>query len=112
MEQAKRLKISQLNNKLKQLDNKLKGEKAELQAIENELKLSRDQFERQQKMYEDGLVSQTQLQQRNISFQNQQAKKIVADNKILQTEQEIINVRIEQSIVEQEYAEKIGKAQR
>lgn len=111
LQQAKQLKVSQLNNKLKQLDNKLKGEKAELQAVENELKLTRDQFERQQKMFEDGLVSQTQLQQRNISFQNQQAKKIVADNKILQTEQEIINVRIEQSSVEQEYTEKIGKAQ-
>ncbi|MBK7762018.1 MAG: HlyD family efflux transporter periplasmic adaptor subunit [Bacteroidetes bacterium] len=110
LQEAKQLKILQLNNKLKQLGNKLTGEKAELIAIENELKLAKDQYERQQKMFDDGLVSQTQLQQRNISLQNVLAKKIVAENKLTQTEQEIINNGIEQNAVEQEYTEKIGKA--
>ena len=108
---AKKLKIEQLNNKLKQLDNKLAGEAAELNAAVNEYKLAKDQFDRQEKMFNEGLVSQTQLQQRNIAFQNAVAKQIMVENKLAQTQQEVINVRIEQNSVEQDYAEKISKAE-
>jgi multidrug efflux pump subunit AcrA (membrane-fusion protein) len=108
---SKKLKIEQLNNKLKQLDNKLAGEGAELNAAINEYKLAKDQFDRQEKMYNEGLVSQTQLQQRNIAFQNAVAKQIMVENKLAQTQQEVINVRIEQNSVEQDYTEKISKAE-
>jgi multidrug resistance efflux pump len=74
------------------------------------LELLKNQYERQVKMYDEGLVSQTQLQQRNIAYQNALAKKSIVDNKILQTQQEFFNVQIEQNSVEQEYTEKINKA--
>ncbi len=109
--QSKVLKIEQLNNKLQQLDNKIKGEIAELQASENEYNLAKNQFERQQKMYDEGLVTQTQLQQRSVAFQNAQAKNIAASNKLAQTKQEITIVKIEKNSTEQEYAEKISKAE-
>jgi multidrug resistance efflux pump len=108
---AKKLKIEQLNNKLRQLDNKLTGERAELQAVNNEFALAKDQYDRQQKMFDEGLVSQTQLQQRNLSYQNALAKKIMVENKLAQTQQEVTNVKIEQNSVEQEYTEKISKAE-
>jgi multidrug resistance efflux pump len=111
LNKAKKLKIEQLNNKLRQLDNKLTGERAELQATNNEFTLAKDQYDRQQKMFDEGLVSQTQLQQRNVSFQNALAKKIMVENKLAQTLQEVTNVKIEQNSVEQEYAEKISKAE-
>ena len=108
---AKRLKIDQLNNKLRQLDNKLTGERAELSAATNDFALAKDQYERQQKMFEEGLVSQTQLQQRNMALQNALAKKITVENKLAQTQQEVINIGIEQNSVEQEYTEKISKVE-
>jgi multidrug efflux pump subunit AcrA (membrane-fusion protein) len=108
---SEKLKIDQLNNKLKQLDNKLAAEQAELEAVNNEYELAKNQYERQQKMYEDGLVSQTQLQQRNLSFQNALAKRVMVENKLAQTQQEVINTRIEQNSVRQEYAEKISKTE-
>lgn len=108
---SEKLKIDQLNNKLKQLDNKLAAEQAELEAVNNEYELAKNQYERQQKMYEDGLVSQTQLQQRNLSFQNSLAKRVMVENKLAQTQQEVINTRIEQNSVRQEYAEKISKTE-
>jgi multidrug efflux pump subunit AcrA (membrane-fusion protein) len=109
--QAKKLKIEQLNNKIAQLENKLSGEKAELTANENETTLLKDQYERQLKMYKEGLVSQTQLQQRDIQYQNAVARKITTENKIAQTQQELLNIRIEQNSTEQEYTEKINKAE-
>ncbi len=111
LQKAKLLKIEQLNNKLGQLQNKLTGEKAELEAIGNELKLVQNQFERQQKMFDEGLVSQTELQKRNANYQNTQAKQISSVNKVAQTEQEILNIKIEQNTTEQEYSEKISKAE-
>jgi multidrug efflux pump subunit AcrA (membrane-fusion protein) len=111
LEESKKLKIAQLKNKSKQLDNKLAGEKAELNANENEVQLLKNQYDRQLKMYNEGLVSQTQLQQRSIQYQNSVAKITITENKIAQTQQEIINNRIEQNSVEQEYTEKINKAE-
>jgi hypothetical protein len=84
-------------------------EEAELMAVKNELKLSEDQFNRQKKMYDEGLVSLTQFQQRSASYQNTVAKKTSAENKVAQTRQEIINTQIEQNAAIQEYTEKISK---
>ncbi|MEJ5050397.1 HlyD family efflux transporter periplasmic adaptor subunit [Chryseobacterium culicis] len=106
---ARNLKLNQLKIKISQLNNKLTGEEAELTAATNELKLSEDQFARQKKMYDEGLVSLTQFQQRNISYQNAIAKKTSSENKVAQTRQEIINTGIEQNSVIQDYTEKLSK---
>lgn len=106
---ARNLKLNQLKIKISQLNNKLTGEEAELTAATNELKLSEDQFARQKKMYEEGLVSLTQFQQRSISYQNAVAKKTASENKVAQTRQEIINTGIEQNSVIQDYTEKLSK---
>lgn len=106
---ARNLKLNQLKIKIGQLNNKLTGEEAELTAATNELKLSEDQFARQKKMYEEGLVSLTQFQQRSISYQNAVAKKTASENKVAQTRQEIINTGIEQNSVIQDYTEKLSK---
>ncbi|NIF04047.1 HlyD family efflux transporter periplasmic adaptor subunit [Chryseobacterium sp. Tr-659] len=108
---ARDLKLNQLKIKIDQLNNKLTGEEAELSAISNELKLSEDQFTRQKKMYDEGLVSLTQFQQRSISYQNTVAKKTALENKVLQTRQEILNTGIEQNSVIQDYTEKLNKTE-
>ena len=105
------LKIKQLENKLVQLNNKLDAEKAGLKAANNEYELSKNQFERQEKMFKDGLVSQTKLQERNVKFQNTLSKKIASENKVAQIEQEILNNKIEQNSASQEYNEKISKVE-
>ncbi|MFC0344199.1 HlyD family secretion protein [Epilithonimonas hispanica] len=106
---ARDLKLNQVKIKISQLNNKLVGEEAELAATTNELKLSEDQFARQKKMYDDGLVSLTQFQQRSISYQNAIAKKTATENKVAQTRQEILNTQIEQNAVTQDYNEKLSK---
>lgn len=106
---ARDLKLNQLKIKISQLNNKLTGEEAELTAAINELSLSEDQFSRQKKMYDEGLVSLTQFQQRSISYQNAVAKKSASENKVAQTRQEISNIGIEQNSVIQDYTEKLSK---
>lgn len=108
---AKDLKLNQIDIKISQLKNKLAGEEAELAAATNELKLSEDQYARQKKMYDEGLVSLTQFQQRSISYQNAIAKKTASENKVAQTRQEISNMAIEQNAVIQDYTEKLSKTE-
>ena len=108
---SKALKQDQLTNKITALQQKLTGEKAEFEAASNEYNLVKDQFERNQKMYKEGLISQTQFQQRNASMQNSLAKKTTAENKVNQTLQEIQNTKIELRGVDQEYSEKMNKAE-
>lgn len=108
---SKDLKLNQIKIKIAQLQNKLKAEQAELTAVNNELKIAQDQLNRQNKMYEEGLVSLTQLQQRNVSYQNALAKKTSAENKLAQTQQEITSQNIEQNAVIQEYTEKLSKTE-
>ncbi|WP_238944382.1 HlyD family secretion protein [Sandaracinomonas limnophila] len=107
---AKNIKLIQTKNKLQQAENKLAGDKAELIAIDNEFQLAKDQLERQEKMYQQGLVSQTQYQQRLASFRNSQAKKTVIENKIKVSLQEIENVKLDLKGIEQEYQDKVNKA--
>lgn len=108
---SKDLKLNQIKIKIAQLQNKLKAEQAEFTAVNNELKIAQDQLNRQNKMYEEGLVSLTQLQQRNVSYQNALAKKTSAENKLAQTQQEIAAQNIEQNAVIQEYTEKLSKTE-
>ncbi len=109
LENSRELKVAQLKNKNNQLKNKLEAEKAEYQAALNDLELSKDQYERQEKMFKDGLVSQTDLQKRNVKYQNALSKKLSIENKIEQTKQEIESNKIEQNSALQEYFEKINK---
>ena len=108
---ARDLKLSQLKVKISQLNNKLAGEEAELEAAKNELRMTSDQYERQKKMYDEGLVSLTQFQQRSVSYQNALAKKTATENKLAQTRQEIVNVSIEQNATIQDYNEKLSKTE-
>jgi multidrug resistance efflux pump len=108
---ARDLKLNQLKVKISQLNNKLAGEEAELEAAKNELRMTSDQYERQRKMYDEGLVSLTQFQQRSVSYQNALAKKTATENKLAQTRQEIVNVGIEQSATIQDYNEKLSKTE-
>jgi multidrug efflux pump subunit AcrA (membrane-fusion protein) len=75
IENTRTLKQSQLQNKIQQLQIKLQSDSAELSAAVNDYSIAAKQYKRQQAMYDSGLVSLTQLEQRNASFQNAAAKK-------------------------------------
>lgn len=108
---ALQLKIAQIESKLLQQKSKLAAEEAELVAANNGYDIAKDQFDRQQKMFDEGLVSKTKLQDRFSYFQSALAKKTAAENKVAVAKQEFVNLSIEKNSAQQEYAEKISKAQ-
>lgn len=109
MQESVRLKLDQLQNKLSQLDLKINSEENELTAADNDFRISLKQYERQKTMFDSGLVSLTQLEQRNQIYQNSFAKNITAKNKLANTRQDISNTKIEINAIQQEYNEKLAK---
>ena len=105
------LKQTQLQNKIQQLQLKLQSDSMENIAAGNDYAIAALQFKRQKAMYDSGLVSLTQLEQRNQSFQNALAKKISNENKQGSTRQELLIARIEMDAINQDYVEKVSKAQ-
>jgi len=108
---ALELKLNQLQNKLAQLELKVQSDSAEAQAARNDLAIYTLQYNRQKAMYDSGLVSLTQLEQRNQLYQQALAKRISADNKLVNSRQELTITRLEMNALQQENAEKVAKVQ-
>jgi len=104
-------KLNQLKNKYSQAEVKLQSDSMDMIAANNDWKIASLQYNRQKSMHDSGLVSLTQLEQRNQSYQSALAKKIGAENKFYATRQELGIIRIEFSAVQQEYSEKVSKAE-
>ena len=108
--QARGYKLAQIANKLRQQYMKLQADSMDQVAATNDLLFATRQFARQKNMYDSGLVSLTQLEQRNISYQNAIAKKTSAEIKLINARQELGILQLEQNGAMQDYNEKISKA--
>ncbi len=107
--QGRALKISQIDNKLRQQQMKVQADSMDLIAASNDLSIASKQFTRQKNMYDSGLVSLTQLEQRNMGYQNAIAKKTSAEIKFLNARQELGVLQLEMNGAMQDYNEKISK---
>ncbi|GAB4093087.1 HlyD family secretion protein [Flaviaesturariibacter terrae] len=105
------LKLQQLAAKLRQQETKAIADSMELAAASNDAAIASAQLQRARQLYDSGLISLTQLEQRNAAQQNTLARRTAAENKYLATRQEIGITRIEFSGVEQDYREKRAKVE-
>lgn len=108
--QARVFKMAQLQNKLQQQRMKLQSDSMDMLAASNDFSIAQEQYRRQKIMYDSGLVSLTQLEQRNMGFQNANAKKAGAAIKYLNARQELGIIQLEMNGATQDYNEKISKA--
>lgn len=111
LNEAKNFKLSQVRIKIQQAEFYVQSDSMALVAAKNELNIATAQFARQKELYDAGLKSLTELEQRNQALQNAQAKKVSAENKFLASKNELINAKIELNSTERDYSEKIAKAQ-
>lgn len=111
LEQAKELKLQSIENKIGQQQLKIKTDEADLAAVNNELNAYQRQIDAAKVMLDSGAISLTDFEKRKINYQNGIAKVNSAENKLQQSKQELINLRIEQQGALQEYTDKIAKAQ-
>lgn len=108
---ARELKTEQLANKQQQLQLKLQSDSMDLIAAQNDYRIAQVQYQRSRSLYDSGLVSLTQLEQRNQALQNALAKRVSAENKFSNSRQDIRLNQLELAATRQDYAEKIAKAE-
>ncbi len=105
------IKIAQAKNKLKQAQNKYNGDSADVVAAKNNYEIAKVQLERQQILYDQGLKSKTEFEQRQQKFQETFSKFISSENKLLVSFNDIINARMDFNGIEAEYQDKISKTE-
>ena len=106
-----RAKLEQLQGKIMQAEVKIRSDSAGMVAAENDWKIASFQYNRQKAMHDSGLVSLTQLENRNQAYQTAAARKVSAQNSYLAAKQERMILDIEFSALQQEYTEKVSKAE-
>lgn len=111
LEQARELKLQSLDNKIGQQQLKIRTDEMDLQAASNELTAYKRQIEAAKIMLDSGAISMTEFERKRINYQNSLAKVNSAENKLQQSKQELVNLRLEQQATMQDYADKIAKAQ-
>lgn len=104
-------KVSMIDNKVKQSRLKVSTDSAAWKAAEADYSVSIQRLERQETMYEQGLISLTDLESRRLKLQETKAKVIEKENKYGLALNEYINTLIEQDQVVSEFAEKISDVQ-
>ncbi|MCX7729105.1 MAG: TolC family protein, partial [Bacteroidia bacterium] len=80
-------------------------------SAQQNLNAAKKQYERMEEMYKQGLKSLTELENRRVKFADAQAKEIAAFNKYQSTLNEYYALQVELNNIENEYNEKISKAE-
>lgn len=110
LSEGRQLKLQSLDNKIAQQQLKVQTEEAEILAANNELDAYKRQIQGAQVMLDSGAISLMEFEKRKVNYQNALAKVNGVNNRLLQSKQELLNLRIEQKAAVQDYADKIAKA--
>ena len=106
-----KLKLQQAQIKLKQTRLKIISDSIDYQVSRNNYDIAKDQFERFERLTKEGLKSQTELEIRKVSMQRAQGGMISAQQKLLQSRNDIIDAKVELSSIEAKYRDEISKAE-
>jgi len=105
------LKLQQQLVKIQQSKLKVTCDSTDLKAATANLKVAEEQINRFKELFSKDLISETELEQREVNVQNTRAKAIEVENKLLIARQELINAKTESNTLKADFADKIAKAE-
>jgi membrane fusion protein, adhesin transport system len=111
MNESRKIKMSQQEIKISQSILKLQSDSVESNAARANLKVAEEQFERFKELFQKGLKSETELEQREVALQNARYKETETQNKLMISRQELANIRNEYNSIFQDYRDKISKSE-
>lgn len=107
----RQLKLEQARNKITQAQLKIKSDSMDLEAIKTQLRIAQTQFNRSTALNKEGLKPMTDVEQKRLKLQEAEANIITQQNKLLSSQNELINAKVEINRITAEYAEKISKSE-
>ncbi len=105
------LSLEKAKNKVLNNQMKIASDSGDLISARADVAIAERQYDAQKKMYEKGLKSLTDFEQRSLKLQQSKAKLISAENKLNSTKNEYTNAMIELNSIQAEYADKISKTE-
>jgi membrane fusion protein, adhesin transport system len=111
MQAELRNKIEQIRNKIKQGELKVVSDQADLERANVDKQVAQRQLDGTKNLYDKGLKSLTELEEKRLKMQETTAKVVSANNKLDISRNELENSRVELTLTQNEYANKIAKAQ-
>lgn len=109
--EANKLKLQQAKIKLQQAQLTLKVDSMEFHTAKINTRIAEQQYERFEKLYKADVKSLTELEVRKLNFQRAQASQISAQQKYMQSANNIIDARVEYQSIEAKYRDEIAKAE-
>jgi multidrug resistance efflux pump len=109
MQDALVFKLEQTENKVKQYRFKVNSDSMSVSAAKTAYNIAVKQFIRTDTLYEAGIKSKTDVEDKRNKMQETEAKLNATENKYLSTKNELLNARIELSSVRSNYADKMAK---
>ena len=111
LEQSLILKMEQTRNKIIQGRNKINTDSIDLVAYKLNLEIAENQMERTKQLFDKGLKSLSEFQEKELKLQQTKAKVTVQENKLLNQKNMLANAIIELGAIENDYADKLSKSQ-
>ncbi|WP_299463401.1 HlyD family efflux transporter periplasmic adaptor subunit [uncultured Microscilla sp.] len=112
LQDAQKFSLEKARNKYEQARLKVISDSANLQAEQVQYGIAKNQFARYDSLYRnDGLISRTDWEKRQLKLQNTYAKVVALQNKLLISKNKLINARIEFNSLIADYTGKIFKSQ-
>ncbi len=109
LNQSLKFKLEQTKNKLKQYTLQVQSDSVSYVAANNQFNISKEQLDRQKKLFDAGLKSLTDFEQKQQYLQEALAKRISTENKFYNGKNELLNIKLDLLAAQQEYFEKISK---
>lgn len=103
--------LAKARNKVKQAALKIRSDQADLVAAQADFAIAQRQQERQEYLYQQGLKSLTELEQRRLKFQESTAKLQAVQNKLAASQQDALNASLELTSLDADYADKLAKSE-
>ncbi|WP_010136006.1 HlyD family secretion protein [Ochrovirga pacifica] len=109
IKQSKDLKLAQVRNKILQTKNKIKIDSIDLNAYEIKYEIAVNQLKRTQELYNKGLKSLSDFQDKELKKQETYASFLAQENKLENQKNALINLSLELSSTIEDYNQKIAK---
>lgn len=111
MERELTNKTQQIENKIRQAELKIESDRAGVEQANVDIQIARRQFDGIKNLYDKGLKSLTELEEKKAKLQESEAKLIGAQNKLASSQNDLDIYKTEWQLVRNEYANKIAKTQ-
>jgi multidrug resistance efflux pump len=105
------LQLEQVKNRLKQAELKYLSDSIDFEAAKINFSIAEQQFKRFKELYEKDIKSLTDLENRQNAFQQALARKIAAENKLLASQNDILNAKVEVVSIQAQFRNAIAKAE-